>query len=81
MPSSFFLTNRTGFPYSDALSHMNPFSKSSSICLLSSVNSRGDIRYGAMDIGPVPGTNSMVNSISLLGGNSGISSGNHQDTP
>ncbi|BAT73590.1 hypothetical protein VIGAN_UM188100, partial [Vigna angularis var. angularis] len=48
----------------------------SSICSLSSANSAGDIRYGAIEIGPAFDTKSIVNSTSRGGGNPGTSSGN-----
>ena len=81
MPPSLFLTNRTGAPHGGALGLINFFSKGSLIYFLSSANSRGDILYGAMDIGPIPGTNSMANSISLSGGNSGYPQETRLDIP
>src|SRR6266487_7073213 len=73
---SFFLTNNTGAPHGDTLGRMNFFSSNSSNCFFNSFNSDADILYGAMDIGLVPGTRSTVNSTSLSGGTSEISSGN-----
>jgi len=58
-------------PRCDALGRMNFFSSKSSICFFNSANSAG-----AMDTGPAPRIRSMVKSTCLLGGNSGISSGN-----
>jgi len=52
------------------------FPNSSCIWLLSSTNSAGAIRYGAIDTGLVLGTRSIENSTSLLGGNPDTSSGN-----
>src|SRR3954468_13032701 len=54
---------------------MNFFSSNSSNRFFSSANADGDIRYGAIDTGLVPGINSMENSTSLFGGNSSTSSG------
>jgi hypothetical protein len=53
---------------------MNPFSSRSCNCVLSSVNSFGGIRYDLLEIGAVPGFNSITNSTSLSGGNPGRSS-------
>ncbi|MCI33114.1 hypothetical protein A2U01_0054330, partial [Trifolium medium] len=55
---------------------INLFSSSSSSCFFNSFNSEGDIRYGAIDIGLVPGTKSIVNYTSLSGGTSDTSSEN-----
>jgi len=55
---------------------MNYFPKSFSIWLLSSTNSAGAIRCGAIGIGSVPSTKSIENSTSLLGGNPSTSFGN-----
>src|ERR1017187_7189368 len=73
---SFFLTNSTGAPHGDVLGLINPLSNISSNCALSSFSSAGAIRYGAFEIGVVPGTNSIPNSTFRSGGNPTISSGN-----
>src|SRR3954463_5389225 len=75
MEPSFFFTSNTGAPHGETLGRINFFSSNSSNCFFSSANSDGDIRYGAIDTGLVPGTNSIENSTSLSGGTSGISSG------
>src|SRR3954467_10183390 len=72
---SFFFTSNTGAPHGETLGRINFFSSNSSNCFFSSANSDGDIRYGAIDTGLVPGTNSIENSTSLSGGNSFTSSG------
>jgi hypothetical protein len=43
---------------------MKPFSSNSSICFFSSTKSLTSILYGLFEIGAVPGTNSIENSIS-----------------
>jgi len=73
---SFFFTNSTGAPHGETLDQMNCFFDKSSSCFFNSTNSAGAIRYGVIDTGHVPGMRSIANSISLLGGSSGISSGN-----
>ena len=73
---SFFLTNNTGAPHGDVLGRINPLSNMSSSYALSSFNSAGAIRYGAFEIGVVPGTNSIPNSTSRSGDSPTISSGN-----
>ena len=73
---SFFFTNSTGAPHGETLGRMNCFSNKSSSCFFNSPNSAGAIRYGEIDTGPAPGIKSIANSISLLGGSPGISSGN-----
>src|SRR4051812_21699260 len=72
---SFFVTNRTGHPHGDELGRMKPFSKKASSWILSSANSCGAILYGRLEIGVVPGIRSTMNSIDLLGGIPGSSSG------
>jgi hypothetical protein len=47
---------------------MNPLSSNSCNCFFSSTNSAGGILYGLLEMGVVPGYNSMANSISLSGG-------------
>ena len=76
MLSSFFLTKSTSAPQGKKLGLMKPLSKSSYSCIFNSFNSVGTILQGAFEIGDVSGVNSISNSISLLGGNSGRSSGN-----
>src|SRR6266487_136197 len=73
---SFFLTNNTGAPQGDTLGRINFFSNNSSSCFFNSFNSDVDIRYGAIDIGLVPGTKSILNSTSLSGGTLDTSSEN-----
>src|SRR3954470_15596926 len=75
MEPSFFFTNNTGAPHGETLGRMNLFSSNSSNCFFNSANSDGDIRYGAIDTGLVPGINSIVNSTSLSDGKSFTSSG------
>src|SRR3954466_1231820 len=75
MEPSFFFTNNTGAPHGETLGRMNFFSRNSSNCFFNSANSDGDIRYGVIDTGLVPGINSIVNSTSLSGGKSFTSSG------
>jgi len=65
-----------GAPQGDTLGRMNPLSRSSCNCSFNSFSSSGAIWYGALDIGLVPDNKSMVNSISLSGGNPGSSYGN-----
>jgi hypothetical protein len=55
---------------------MKSLANNSSNCTFNSFNSAGAIRYGAFEIGVVPGNNSIPNSTSLPGGNPEISSGN-----
>src|ERR1041385_4157118 len=65
---SFFVTNRTGQPHGDELGRMKPFANKASSWILSSANSRGDILYGRLEIGAVPGIRSTMNSTHLSGG-------------
>jgi hypothetical protein len=55
---------------------MNPLAYSSAIFFLSSTNSFTGILYGLLEIGGVPGNNSIRNSILRSGGIPGKSSGN-----
>jgi hypothetical protein len=64
-----------GQPHGDELGWMNPFSSRSCNWVLSFANSFGGIQYDLLEIGAVPGFNSITNSTSLLGGNPGKSSG------
>src|SRR5579862_8105877 len=75
MEPSFFLTNNTGAPHGDTLGLTKPLSNNSCNCVFNSPNSAGAIRQGAKEIGAVPGSSSIVKSISLTGGKPGISSG------
>ena len=72
---SFFLTNSIGAPHGDELGRMNPFSINYSSYAFNSFSSLGVIQYGALEIGCVPGKNSIVKSAPLRGGNPGSSSG------
>jgi hypothetical protein len=54
---------------------MNPFSSRSCNWVLSSASSLGGIQYDLLEMGAVPGFNSITNSTSLTGGNPGKSSG------
>jgi hypothetical protein len=65
-----------GHPHGDELGLINTFSKKSCNCVLSSANSLGGIRYVLLEIGAVPGLNSITKSTSLYGGNLGKSIGN-----
>jgi hypothetical protein len=65
-----------GAPQGDELGHMNPLACSSAICFLSSTNSFTSILYGLLEIGGVPGNNSIRNYMSRSGGIPGNSSGN-----
>jgi hypothetical protein len=71
---SFFLTNKTGAPHGDTLGLMCPLYNNYCICILIYVNSGMLILYGSFDTRENPGIKSIEKSISLLGGNSGISS-------
>src|SRR4051812_28835621 len=81
---SFFVTNRTGQPHGDELGRMKPFANKASSWILSSANSRGDILYGRLEIGAVPGVRSTMNSTHLSGGmpvnSSGKTSGKSRTT-
>src|SRR3954470_8034256 len=63
---------------------MNSSLSNCTSCFLSSINSSGHILYGCREIGCVPGSNSMTNSIARMGGipgnSSGKTSGNSQTT-
>src|SRR3954469_36974 len=72
---SFFFTNRTGAPHGETLGWMKCLARSSSSWRFSSLSSIGDILYGVMETGAVPGTRSIENSASLSGGREVISSG------
>jgi hypothetical protein len=54
---------------------MNPFSSRSCNWVLSSASSFVGIRYDLLEMGAVPGFNSITNSTFLSGGNPGKSSG------
>ena len=66
---SFFFANKTGAPYGEVLDLMNPLSNNSCIWTLSSYNSAGAILCRVIEMGDVPGCNSIQKSISLYGGN------------
>ena len=72
---SFLFANRNGAPHGEVLSLMNPLSNNSCIWTLSSCNSTGAIICGVIEMGEVPGCNSIQKSTSLYGGNPGSSSG------
>jgi hypothetical protein len=55
---------------------MNSLAYSSDICFLSSTNSFMGIPYGLLEIGGVPGSNSIRNYMSRFGGIPSNSSGN-----
>src|ERR1041384_2303703 len=63
---------------------MKPLASNSVNCLFSSINSFEHILYGCREIGCVPGSNSITNSIARTGGipsnSSGKTSGNSQTT-
>ncbi|KAJ0575668.1 hypothetical protein HanIR_Chr05g0215391 [Helianthus annuus] len=73
---SFFFTNKTGAPQGETLGLIKPSSNNSCNCSLSSLSSRGAMRYGALEIGSAPGIRSIVNSTSRSGGSPGSSSRN-----
>ena len=72
---SFFFANKTGAPHDEVLGLMNPLSSSSCSWTLSSCNSTGAILCGVIEMGEVPGCNSIPKSITLYGGNPDSSSG------
>jgi hypothetical protein len=63
-----------GQPQGDELGRINPFSSRSCYWVLSSASSFGGIRYDLLEIGAIPGFNSITNSTSLSRGNPGRSS-------
>ena len=69
------LRNRTGAPHGEVLDLMNPLSNSSCSWNLSFCNSTGAILCGVIEMGEVPGCNSIPKSTTLYGGNPGSSSG------
>ena len=58
---------RTGAPHGEVLGRMKPLLSNSSNCVFNSFNYAGAILYGGMDIGSVPGINSITNSTALSG--------------
>ena len=72
---SFFFENNTGAPQGEVLGLIKPLSNNSSNWTLSSYNSVGTILCEVIEIGDVPGCNSIVKSIFLCEGNLDISSG------
>ena len=71
----FFFANRTGVPHSEVLGLINPLSNSSCKWTLSSCNSTGAILCGVIEMGEVPGCNSIPKSTTLYGGSPCSSSG------
>jgi hypothetical protein len=69
------LTKMAGQPQGEELGRINPFSSRSCNWVLSSASSFGGIRYDLLEMGAIPGFNSITNSTSLSGGNLGKSSG------
>lgn len=65
---SFLFTKNTGAPHGELLSQINQATSSSSNRAFVSFNSIGAFRYGAFEIGVVPGMWSSENSASLDGG-------------
>src|SRR3954471_12214638 len=72
---SFFLANNAGAAQGDMLLRMKPNFINSANCLCNSSRSTGAIRYMGSAICEAPGRMSILNSISLCGGNPGNSSG------
>src|SRR3954468_7100674 len=72
---SFLLTKRHGAPQGEVLGRMSPSSSSFTSCFFNSINSSGHILYGCREIGCVPGSSSITNSIARIGGIPGNSSG------
>ena len=72
---SFFFVNRTGAPHGEVLGLMNLLSSSFCNWTLSSCNSTGAILCVVIEMGEVPGCNSIPKSTTLCGGNPGSSSG------
>ena len=71
----FFFANRTRAPHGEVLGLMKPLPSNSCIWTLSSNNSIGAILCRVIEMGDVPGCNSMQKSTSLGGGNPDSSSG------
>ena len=74
---SFFLTNNIDAPQGDTLGQMKPLSNRSSSCDLSSFSSAVTMRYGALEMGPVPGSSSIPKSTARDGGIPGGPLGRH----
>ena len=72
---SFFLANRIEVPQGELLGLMKPPSSNSCNWTLSSYNSIGAILRGVIEMGDIPGCNSIKKSTSLYEGNPGSSSG------
>ena len=73
--SSFILTNNTGTPQGDTVGRMKSLSNRSYSCDLSSYSfdlssfsSAGAMQYGALEMGPVPGSSSIPKSTAHDGG-------------
>ena len=73
---SFLFVKRKGAPYGEMLGRINPFSNNSSICAFNSFSSAGAIRYGVIEIGVVPDTKSILNTMLQIGSKTGKSSEN-----
>ena len=71
----FFFANRTGAPHGEVLGLMNLLSSSSFNWSLSSYNSTGAILCRVIEMGEIPGCNSIPKSTALYGGSPGSSSG------
>ena len=71
---SLFLENRTGVPQGEVLGLMKPLSSNSYNWTLSSCNSIDAILCKVIEMGDVPGCNSIMKATSLYGGNLGSSS-------
>jgi hypothetical protein len=56
-----------GQPHGEELGLINPFSRNSCSYVFSSANSLGGMQYDLLEIGAVPGFNSIKNSTSLSG--------------
>ena len=74
------MTNKTGAPHGEMLGLSKTLSNNSCNCMFNSPNLARAILYGAIEIGAVPDNNSIVKSISLTGGNPGISFGKMSGT-
>ena len=69
---SFFFANRTGAPHGEVLGLINPLSSNSCSWTLSSCNSTGAILCAVIEMGEVPGCNSIHKSTTLYRGNLSI---------
>ena len=71
--TSFLFTKKTGALQGDTLGHIYPFFNNSSSYICNSFNYGVPILYGVLYIGVAHGTKSIEKSMSLFGGNPGIS--------